>query len=96
MASESKFEQEFCTWLKRKGCYIIKNNAGVGVPVGTPDRTVLMPGGGWTMLEFKKSAKERFQPLQKEQLNRLNEMWHARAVYPENAAEIKAEIEQML
>jgi len=96
MSKESDFEGEFCTWLKRNGCFIIKNNASAGVPVGTPDRTVLMPGGGWAMLEFKKSAKERFQPLQKAQLKRLDGMWYARAVYPENSEQIKKEIEDML
>ena len=94
--SESQFEQEFCTWLKRKGCYVIKNNAGAGVPKGTPDRTVLMPGGGWAMLEFKKSAKDKYQALQQEQLYRLKQMFYSATVYPENAAQIKAEIEGML
>ncbi len=93
---ESKFEQEFCTWLKRKGCFVIKNNASAGVPVGCPDRTVLMPGGGWAMLEFKKSAKEKYQPLQEAQLARLKQMFYSATVYPENAAEIKAEIEYLL
>lgn len=93
---ESKFEQDFCKWLVRKGCYIIKNQAGAGVPKGTPDRTVLMPGGGWAMLEFKRSKTAKFQPLQKEQLKRLDEMWYAKAVYPENELEIKADIEAML
>ena len=96
MISESKFEQDFCTWLKRKGCYVIKNNAGPGVPKGTPDRTVLMPGGGWAMLEFKKNAKEKYQVLQEEQLTRLNGMWYAATVYPENEDLIKREIEAML
>jgi Holliday junction resolvase len=94
--SESKFEADFCVWLRRKGCYVIKNNAGSGVPKGTPDRTVLMPGGGWAMLEFKKSAHEKYQVLQKEQLERLKEMWYSASVYPENEAQIKAEIEAML
>lgn len=94
--TESKFEQEFCTWLRRKGCYVIKNNSGAGVPVGTPDRTILMPGGGWAMLEFKRDARARCQPLQKAQINKLDQMWYARIVYPENAAQIKCEIEAML
>lgn len=96
MSKESDFEGQFCTWLRRKGCYVIKNNAGPGVPKGTPDRTVLMPGGGWAMLEFKKSAKAKYTELQPEQLKRLNEMWYSATVYPENEAEIKAAIEQML
>ena len=94
--SESQFEAEFCRKLVRKGCYVIKNNAGAGVPKGTPDRTVLMPGGGWAMLEFKKSATEKYQVLQKEQLKRLNDMWYSATVYPENAAQIMAELEAMM
>jgi len=96
MSKESEFEAQFCTWLKRKGCFVIKNNASAGVPVGCPDRTVLMPGGGWAMLEFKKSAKEKYQPLQEAQLARLKQMFYSATVYPENAAEIKAEIEYLL
>lgn len=94
--SETKFEQDFCGWLRRKGCYVIKNNAGPGVPKGTPDRTVLMPGGGWAMLEFKKRANAPYKVLQEEQLQRLKEMWYSATVYPENEAQIKAEIETML
>ena len=94
--TETEFEAQFCEKLRRKGCYVIKNNAGAGVPKGTPDRTVLMPGGGWAMLEFKKSAKEKYQPLQEAQLARLKQMFYSATVYPENAAEIKAEIERML
>lgn len=94
--NESRFEQEFCTRLRRKGCFVIKNNAGPGVPKGCPDRTVLLPGGGWAMLEFKRNAKEPYQPLQVEQLERLKGMWYSATVYPENAEQVMAEIEHMI
>lgn len=94
--TETEFEAQFCEKLRRKGCYVIKNNAGAGVPKGTPDRTVLMPGGGWTMLEFKKSEKAKYQPLQPQQLAKLKGMFHSATVYPENAAQVMAEIERML
>lgn len=96
MSKESDFEGEFCRKLIRKGCYVIKNNAGAGVPKGTPDRTVLLPGGGWAMLEFKKSAAERYGTLQEAQLDRLKKMWYSATVYPENADQIMAEIEAMM
>lgn len=95
MIKESKFEREFCTWLRRKGCFVIKAS-GAGTPTGTPDRIVLMPGGGWAALEFKASAKSKFQPLQEKQIELLDGMWYARAVYPEIEIQIKAEIEHML
>ena len=94
--TEADFEAKFCTWLKYKGCYVIKNNVGAGVPKGTPDRTVLMPGGGWAMLEFKKSKKAPYQVLQKEQLKRLQEMFYSATVYPENEDEIKKQISGMM
>lgn len=93
---ESDFESEFCRRLVRKGCYVIKNNAGAGVPKGTPDRTVLMPSGGWAMLEFKKSKDAPYTTLQPEQLKRLNDMWYSATVYPENADQIMQELEAML
>jgi Holliday junction resolvase len=93
---ESKFEHDFCMKLVRKGCYVIKNNAGAGVPKGTPDRTVLMPGGGWAALEFKKSADAPYKVLQKEQLARLKKMWYSASVYPENADQIMSELEAMM
>lgn len=94
--TEAKFEHDFCMKLVRKGCYVIKNNAGAGVPKGTPDRTVLMPGGGWAMLEFKKSADAPYKVLQKPQLARLKKMWYSASVYPENAAQIMKELEAMM
>ena len=94
--TEATFEQDFCRKLVRKGCFVIKNNAGAGVPDGCPDRTVLMPGGGWAMLEFKKSATAKYQPLQKPQLARLKQMFYSATVYPENATQIMAELEAML
>lgn len=96
MSKESDFESEFCKKLVRKGCYVIKNNAGAGVPKGTPDRTVLMPGGGWAMLEFKKSEHEKYQVLQKPQLARIKKMGYSASVYPENAKQIMAELEAMI
>ena len=73
--SESKFEADFCAKLRRKGCYVIKAKAGfAGTPKGTPDRIVLMPGGGWAALEFKKSKDKPYQVLQEQQLARLKKM----------------------
>lgn len=94
---ESKFEADFCKKLVRKGCFVIKAKAGfAGTPKGTPDRIVLLPGGGWAALEFKKSKDEPYQVLQEQQLKRLNDMWYSATVYPENATEIMAEIEAMM
>ena len=86
---ESKFEREFCTWLRRRGCIVLKN---CHADKGRQDRTVLMPGGGWALLEFKKSEDAPFQTLQEEKIRIADEMWYSRAVYPENAEQIKKEL----
>jgi len=93
---ESQFEKNFCAKLRRKGCVVIKNHPGPGMPKGFPDDTVLMPGGGWAVLEFKASEKAPYQVLQKEQLKRLDDMWYSATVYPENEEEIMAEVLAML
>jgi Holliday junction resolvase len=96
MKIEASLEKRFCAKLRSHGCFVYKNNAGPGVPKGMPDDTVLMPGGGWAVLEFKASEKAPYQVLQKEQLKRLDDMWYSATVYPENEEEIMAEILAML
>lgn len=89
---ESAFEKKVVSYLKDKGCKVYKMT---GVETGTPDRLFLKEGF-WGFLEVKKSAKEKFQPLQKEKIAFLNDWSYARVVYPENWDEIKEELERIL
>lgn len=96
MAQEAKTQASVIRWLKSKGCYVIKTGGGPGTPVGCPDIIALMDGGGWVALEVKASEKSKFQPLQKETIYKLNNMWYSRVVTPNNWDEVKEELLGML
>ena len=93
---ESILQGKIIRWLKSKGCVVIKLSATPGVPAGIPDVLFLLDGGGWGFLEIKASAKAKFQPLQKHWLAKLDDMYFARAVWPENWDFIKKEIENIV
>lgn len=92
---ERKFQSQVIKYLKSKGCFVVKLQAGPGVPQGSPDILALKEGC-WLAIEIKASAKSPFQSLQKERLAKLDEWSWARAVYPENWIEIKAELDNLL
>lgn len=91
--SEQQLQSAIIKWLKSKGCYVIKAQAGPGVPVGCPDIIALIDGGGYIALEVKSSSSSKFQPLQKETIKKLDSMYFCRAVWPDNWSLIRSEIE---
>jgi len=93
--SEAKLQSEIIKWLKKKGCYVIKHNAGAGVPMGCPDLSFYLEGC-YGFIEVKASKTAKYQPLQKETLTKLDDWSWAKRVDPSNWDEIKAELEQML
>lgn len=95
MSTESKLQSEIIKYLKTKGCYVIKHNAGAGVPVGCPDLSFYCEGF-YGFIEVKASKASKFQPLQKEAIVKLDGWSWCKAVYPENWADVKVELEQML
>lgn len=96
MGQEAKIQSTAIKWLKAKGCYVIKTGGGPGTPVGCPDVIALFDGGGWAALEFKASEKSKFQPLQKDTIYKLNNMWYSRVVTPDNWDTIRKELVEML
>ena len=92
---EATFQKKFVSWLRQQGCVCFKMTPGTGIPTGTPDYLCLKDGF-WFMVEFKASKTSKFRPGQKEALEKYNAMSYAVAVYPENEAEIKADLSQML
>lgn len=92
---ESDLQKIIIKYLRSKGCYVIKHNAGPGVPVGTADLSFYIEGC-YGFIEVKASKSSKVQPLQHNFINRMNEWSWARFVYPENWDEVKAELEEML
>jgi Holliday junction resolvase len=95
LMSESKLQSELIKWLRSRGCFVFKVQAGPGVPTGTPD-VFFCKEGFYGFCELKSSAKSKFQPLQKERLEKLHDWSWAKAVYPQNWQEIKIELDNLL
>jgi Holliday junction resolvase len=95
MGKEATLQSKIIKYLEKRGCYVIKTG-GMGTPNGCPDIIALADGGGFFALEVKASKTAKFQPLQKQTIERLDDMYYATAVYPENWEQIKSEIEMHL
>lgn len=95
MTKESTFQATVIRYLKAKGCYVIKTG-GLGTPDGCPDVIALIDGGGWVALEIKASKTSKFQPLQKKTIEKLNEMYYSKVIYPAIWNETKKELETIL
>lgn len=93
--TESKLQSEVIKYLKGRGCYVIKTKPGSGIPVGCPD-IIFMLEGFWGSLEVKGNLKSKYQPLQKETLEKLDDWSWAKRVDSSNWPEIKQELEGML
>lgn len=94
--AEASFQTKVVKWLRQKRCYVLTISPRPGIPDGCPDIIALFPGGGWAALEVKKSAKEKFQPLQKPTIAKLNDMYFSKAIYPENWEETKEELNRII
>lgn len=92
MVKENNFQGKVVRWLKQKGCYVMVVTTTPGIPAGCPDIIALVNGGGWIALECKKGPREKFQPLQKATIAKLDGMYFSRAVYPENWLEVQKEL----
>lgn len=95
MGSETRTQEQLIKFLKKKGCYVIKTKPGLGTPVGCPDVFAFYEGW-WGCFEVKANQKAKFQPLQKETLDKLEDWSFARVVYPDNIAVVLAELELIL
>lgn len=91
--AERNFQSKVVQWLRAKGCYVIVTD---GRPAGVPDVVALFDGGGWCALEIKKSSREKYQPLQKLTIKKLDDMFCSKAVYPENWEETKIELSKII
>ena len=93
--TESVLQARVIKYLKGRGCYVIKTKPGTGTPVGCPD-VFAFTGGLWLAIECKASEKAKFGNLQPETIKLLDSWSWCKAVYPENWAEIKAELDEMI
>lgn len=94
---EGKFKKTFLTKLKRavKPVAILQYEQSATTVKGFPDVLVILEGIT-IFIEFKASKRSKFQPLQKEWNEKLNDSGHFSYIcYPENADDILAEIKRI-
>lgn len=97
MTPEGKFKKKVCSELRKLGCTVLQYQQGVGTVKGFPDTIVLLPEGLTIFIEFKASKWAKFQPLQKEWIQKLTEReYFAFVMYPENKEEVMSEIKRLL
>lgn len=95
MALESRLQTKIISYLKANGYYVIKTSAIAGVGVGCPD-IIALKNGFYVALEVKASKNASKQPLQQFTIDLLGKDGYAWFVWPENWAEIQAELETYL
>lgn len=94
---EGEFKKRVCRNLKKMGCLPLQYKQDSTTVKGFPDTIVLLPEGLTIFIEFKKSKTAKFQPLQKEWNQKLNDRnYFAYIMYPENEKEIMAEIRSLI
>lgn len=95
MATESRLQSTIAKHLKSNGCFVMVIQPQAGIPTGTSD-IFFCKEGFYGFIEVKASKTAKFQPLQKEFVEKMNDWSWAKVVYPDNWAETKAELSTLL
>lgn len=98
MTPEGKFKKAFLAKVKKecKPVAILQYKQDSTTVKGFPDSQVILEGA-CVFIEFKASKRAKFQPLQKEWIQKLNDNCHFGYVcYPENQEEILEEIKKLV
>lgn len=95
MSAESNLQTNIRKHLKSRGCYVLVITGGPGIPDGCPD-IIFMLEGFWGAIEVKASPSARYQPLQKETIEKLDGWSWSRRVDPTTWPEVKAELDNIL
>lgn len=94
---EGKFKKSFLTKLKKavKPIAVLQYEQSSTTVKGFPDTIVILEGIT-VFIEFKASSRSKFQPLQKEWNQKLNDNGHFSFIcYPQNEDEVLAEIKRI-
>jgi Holliday junction resolvase-like predicted endonuclease len=87
---EKRLQSKIIQWLKSQGGYVIKAQAGPGVPVGCPD-IICLYRERWCVIEVKADEHARMQPGQQATLDWLGgQNMHVYKAWPDNWLEVKS------
>lgn len=92
---EGKFQDTVTKWLKAKGCRVVKNDPTSGRQKGIPD-LLFLKEGFWGMLEIKASKNAKKRPGQEDWVKWASENSYGAFCYPENWAQIRKDLEEIL
>lgn len=95
MVLERELQKTIIRWLRSKKCIVLKYQQNATTRSGVPD-LVFLKDGFWGAIEVKRCKTAKYRPGQKEMIARMNEMSWAKAVWPENWADTRAELEEIL
>lgn len=94
---EAEFKTKIQKSLKKMGCTVLQYKQDSTTVKGFPDTIVLGPEAVVIFIEWKRSKRAKFQPLQKEWGEKLLERnFFYYCIYPENAEECLNEIKEIL
>lgn len=89
--TEQAIQTKLVKWLKEQGCEVLKTMPGMGIGAGFPD-VLFLKGEKWGCLEVKKNKHSKFQPLQKQYLQKLDNMSYAQVIHADNYEEKLLEV----
>ena len=92
---ERKIQQQLVKYLRSKGCYVLNISPSPGIPTGCPD-VIALYEGWWGAFECKASKTAKFQPLQKQTINKLEKWSTMEVVYPSNYDEVIEKLDKIL
>jgi len=95
MAREADFQSKVIKYLRSKGCIVYKMQQNATTKAATPD-IFFLHEGFWGAIECKATKSSKYQPGQKEMVEKLNEWSWAKVVWPENWVDVKEELDELL
>lgn len=93
-SKESDFQADLIKWLHSKGCFVIKHQAGPGVPAGTADLS-FYHYGFYGFIEVKLRKNSKHQPGQDPFIKKMDEWSYARFVSPETFSELEEDLSDL-
>lgn len=86
---EIPYQKDLIDRIKARfpGCEVLKNDPQANYQ-GIPDLTVLLPGGGWAMLETKRGTNSPKRPNQEYYVTWFNERGFSAFINPSNEEEV--------
>lgn len=95
MAREADFQGKVIKYLRSKGCIVYKMQQNATTKLGTPD-ILFLHEGFWGAIECKASKSSKYQPGQKEMVEKLNEWSWAKVAWPDNWVDVEEELNELL